>query len=181
MAGEKVPAAWSPTLLRIALGLVYVHFGLLKFYPDLSPAELLGSQTVMRLSLQWLDARAAMTFLASLECLIGVALLFNVFPRTTLVLFLIHMAGTFLPLFVLPELMFKIAPFAPTLEGEFILKNIVLVVAGLTILVPALRRRTPSDVGTQEDSPPDQSDRHRSGASRTSRTARVPLTSRASI
>lgn len=130
--------ARSPNVLRVALGLVYFHFGFLKFFPDLSPAELLAGQTIMKLSDYWLDAATSLWLLAILECAIGLGFLFNVFPRITAALFLFHMCGTFVPLFVLPELAFKISPLAPTLEGQYILKNIVFVAAGWTVLLPSL-------------------------------------------
>lgn len=134
----------SPTLLRLALGLVYFHFGLLKFFPDLSPAELIGTQTVMSVSFHWLDAHSALICLAFLETAIGIGLIFNILPRITFVLFIVHMVGTFLPLLVLPEFTFKIAPFAPNMEGQYIFKNIVFVAAGWTVLFPHLfPRREP--------------------------------------
>jgi hypothetical protein len=141
----------SSNLLRIALGFVYLHFGLLKLFPDLSPAEMLASQTIMRLSWSWIDATTALRLLAVFECGIGLGFLFNVARRWLPFVFFLHMAGTMLPLFVLPELVFKIPPFAPTLEGQYILKNLVFVAAGWTVLAPrlalprmplALRRRT---------------------------------------
>lgn len=122
--------------LRLALGYVYLHFGFLKFFPDLSPAELIATQTVMAFTGQILDAVTAQFYLAVLECAIGLGLIFNVFPRITLGLFLFHMAGTFMPLWFFPELTYKIAPFAPNLEGQYIAKNIVFVAAGWTVLVP---------------------------------------------
>ena len=125
-------------ILRLAIGLVYFHFGILKFFPDLSPAELLASQTIMRLSGGMLDAHTALFYLAILECGIGLALIFNVGMRVAFVLFLFHMLGTFAPLFVLPELTFKISPLAPTMEGQYILKNIVFIAAGWAVFVPAL-------------------------------------------
>ncbi len=138
MSSESTPTARSPHLLRIALGLVYFHFGLLKFFPDLSPAELLAGETVMRLTHHWIDARTAIWWLAVLECAIGLGLLFNVWMRGVLALFVVHMVGTFLPLVFLPELTFKVAPLAPTLEGQYILKNIVFVAAGWTVLLPSV-------------------------------------------
>ncbi len=128
--------------LRIALGCVYFYFGFLKFYPDLSPAELLATQTIMRLSLHSIGPRTVMQILAFVECAIGLALLFDVLLRPALLLFLIHIAGTFVPLFVLPEFMFKFAPFAPTLEGEFIFKNLVFVAAGWVLLTRSARSRS---------------------------------------
>lgn len=136
-----VNQTYSTTLLRLALGIVYVHFGFLKFFPDLSPAEMLASQTIMQMSFHLLDAQSAMLYLAILECAIGVAMLFNILPRVTCVLFLLHMVGTFTPLYYLPEFAFKIAPLAPTMEGQYILKNIVFVAAGWTVLLPQVLPR----------------------------------------
>lgn len=133
---SKQHAPPSPHLLRLALGLIFFHFGFLKFFPDLSPAEMIASQTVMRLTGGSFDARTAMWWLALLECSIGVGFLLNAGLRAVSVLFLLHMVGTFMPLFVLPELAFKIGVLAPTLEGQYILKNIVFVAAGWTVLLP---------------------------------------------
>jgi len=135
-ASEATACGRSPDVLRIALGIVYLHFGLLKFFPDLSPAEMLASQTIMHLSWNWLDARTAMVVLAIAETAIGLAFLFNAAPRWLAFVFLGHMIGTACPLFILPEVTFKIAPFAPTLEGQYILKNLVFVAAAWTVLMP---------------------------------------------
>lgn len=134
----------SPDFLRFALGFIYLYFGLLKFFPDLSPAEMIATQTIMRLSLSWLDAYTALRLLACLEVLIGLGFLFRFAPRLVTWVFFAHMAGTLMPLFLLPELVFKIAPFAPTLEGQFILKNLVFLAAGWTVLAPELQLKRPS-------------------------------------
>lgn len=136
MTNHHDVARRSPTFLRYALGLVYFHFGVLKFFPDLSPAEMLATQTVMSVSQHRLDANTSLWLLAILECSIGLGLLFNVLPRLTFVLFIAHMVGTFMPLFALPEFTFKIAPFALTFEGQYIFKNLVFVAAGWTVLLP---------------------------------------------
>ena len=64
MSEQSAAIAVSPHLLRIALGIVYFHFGVLKFFPDLSPAELIAGETITRLSLHWIDARTAIWWLA---------------------------------------------------------------------------------------------------------------------
>jgi hypothetical protein len=151
--GRGCQAVRSPTFLRLALGAVYVHFGVLKFYPDLSPAELLASQTLMRASFYWLDARTALLVLAVMETAIGLGFLFNICLRMVFLLFMAHMAGTFLPLFFLPEFTFKFVPFAPTLEGQYIFKNLIFVAAGWTVLLPQLssgRGGAPADVTTSD-------------------------------
>jgi uncharacterized membrane protein YkgB len=92
----------------------------------------------MRLTGGMLDANTALFYLAIMECALGLALIFNVCMRLTFVLFLFHMIGTFSPLVVLPELTFRVAPLAPTMEGQYIIKNIVFVAAGWAVLMPPL-------------------------------------------
>jgi uncharacterized membrane protein YphA (DoxX/SURF4 family) len=130
----------APIYLRLAAGFVYFYFGFLKFFPDLSPAELLASQTLIRLSGSFVDARTALKVLAVWETLIGLSFLFGVGLRVIFWVFLVHQLGTFLPLFILPEYTFRIPPFAPTLEGQYILKNLISLAAGCTVLLPAVRR-----------------------------------------
>jgi hypothetical protein len=134
---KQVPPA--PTFLRLAAGFVYFQFGLLKFFPDLSDAELLAGQTLMRVSLHWLDASTALWWLAVVECAIGLSFLFNIGMRWMFFVFLLHQASTFIPLFILPELTFKFFPFAPTMEGQYIFKNLISIAAGWTVMLPAVK------------------------------------------
>ena len=129
----------SHHFIRLSLGLIYFHFGFLKFYPDLSPAEILASYTAEKMSFHWLDSVTVLWIIAVLECVIGLGFLFNVFLRWIGLLFFFHMAATFIPVFILPEFAFKFAPLAPTLEGQYILKNFVLVAAGWVLLEPHFR------------------------------------------
>lgn len=115
--------------IRFALALVYFFFGVLKFFPDLSTAEMLATQTILRLRLG-MSATTALFALALFECGIGLAFALGVRMRILFPIFLVHMLGTLAPLVLLPELTFKFAPFAPTLEGQYILKNAVLIAAG---------------------------------------------------
>ena len=111
---------------------------------------MIASQTMMRLSGGVLDARAAMRWLALLECSIGVGFLLNAGLRMVSVLFLLHMVGTFMPLVVLPELAFRIG-IAPTLEGQYILKNVVFVAAGWTVLLPHCLPARGNEESTEHD------------------------------
>lgn len=135
--------------LRISLGFIYFLFGLLKFFPDLSPAELLAGETIARATAHWVDARQALVVLGAVECTIGVGLLVGIAPRVVFGAFIVHVVGTFLPLFLLPELMFKVAPFAPTLHGQYVLKNVVMVAAGWAVL-GALSRSGPTTARLEE-------------------------------
>lgn len=126
-------ARYGVTLLRVSLGLVFLWFGVLKFFPDLSPAQGLAGDTIESLTLGVVSADVAVIILAVWECLIGLGLLFDVFVRTTLLLLWLQMAGTITPLFLFPDACFTHVPYAPTLEGQYIIKNVVLVSAGLVI------------------------------------------------
>ncbi len=142
-AGPQVlPAPAAPRMLRLSAGFVYFYFGFLKFYTDLSPAELLATQTIMRIWPWHVDAHTVLFWLALSESVIGLAFLLNIGLRYVLWIFLLHQLGTFLPLVLYPELCFKIAPFSPTMEGQYILKNLISLSAGLTVMMPAVRART---------------------------------------
>jgi uncharacterized membrane protein YphA (DoxX/SURF4 family) len=120
-------------LLRISLGVVFFWFGVLKFFPGLSPAQTLAGDTIAELSFGLLSAETAVLLLAIWECLIGLGLLFGLFLRATLFLLWLQMLGTITPLFLFPEICFVSVPFVPTLEGQYIIKNMVLISAGLVI------------------------------------------------
>ena len=120
-------------LLRVSVGIVFFWFGVLKFFPGLSPAQTLATDTMHLLTFGMLPAGTALPLLATWECLIGVGLVFGVQLRATLFLLWLQMMGTITPLFIFPELCFTRVPYAPTLEGQYIIKNIVLISAGIVI------------------------------------------------
>jgi len=116
------------TVLRIGLGIVFLWFGVLKFFKGLSPAEDLVRNTVY-----FVDPDIFIPVLAAWESLIGIGLITGKFMRTTLLLLFLQMPGTALPLLILPEKVWTIFPYALTLEGQYIIKNLVLIGAGLVI------------------------------------------------
>jgi uncharacterized membrane protein YphA (DoxX/SURF4 family) len=120
-------------LLRLSLGIIFFWFGVLKFFPGASPAQSLAGETIAELSFGLVSPQAAVILLAVWECLIGLGLLFGLFLRTTLFLLWLQMIGTITPLFLFPEVCFVSVPFVPTLEGQYIIKNLVLISAGLVI------------------------------------------------
>lgn len=120
-------------LLRISLGIVFFWFGFLKFFPGTSPAEQLATKTISVLTFGIIKPAVAIYLLASLETLIGIALISRSFLRITLLLLFGQMIGTVTPLFLFPAETFTVFPFVPTLEGQYIIKNIILVSAGIVI------------------------------------------------
>jgi uncharacterized membrane protein YphA (DoxX/SURF4 family) len=121
------------TLTRLALGLVFVWFGLLKFFPGLSPAEQLAGRTIEHITFGIIQPSVALPVLATWECLIGICLLTGVALRATLLLLFAQMFGTLLPLVIFPAETFVIFPFVPTLEGQYIIKNVVLISAAIIV------------------------------------------------
>jgi uncharacterized membrane protein YphA (DoxX/SURF4 family) len=117
------------TLLRIALGIVFFWFGALKLFPDLSPAEDLVRETVA----QFVDPDVFLPVLAIWEMAIGLGLIFGLFMRITLLLLFLQMPGTLLPIVVLPDQVWHNFPFGLTLEGQYIVKNLVLISAGIVL------------------------------------------------
>ena len=126
-------ARYGIRLLRTSLGFVFLWFGVLKFFPGLSPAQTLAGNTITMLSFGLLTPELAVFILAVWECLIGLGLIAGYLLRLTLFLLWLQMLGTITPLFFFPEQCFNVVPIAPTLEGQYIIKNLVLVTAGLVI------------------------------------------------
>jgi uncharacterized membrane protein YphA (DoxX/SURF4 family) len=120
-------------LLRISLGIIFLWFGALKFFPGLSPATELASRTIDALTFGVIPPSVAINILATWETLIGIGLLTGIAMRATLALLFVQMLGTITPIFLFPELVFTRAPFATTLEGQYIIKNMVLISAAITI------------------------------------------------
>jgi uncharacterized membrane protein YphA (DoxX/SURF4 family) len=121
--------------LRISLGIIFLWFGILKFFDGLSPAEDLVRNTVY-----FIDPDIFIPILALWESVIGLGLITGKYIRFTLLLLFLQMPGTALPLIILPEKVWKIFPYGLTLEGQYIIKNLVLISAGLVIGATVKRR-----------------------------------------
>ncbi len=126
-------AKYGIVLLRIGLGVVFFWFGVIKFVPGLSPAQDLAANTMRVLSFGVVPPNISVPVLAAWECLIGLGLITGKFMRVTILLLLAQMAGTITPLFLFPKETWRVFPISPTLEGQYIIKNIVLVSAALVI------------------------------------------------
>jgi len=120
-------------LLRIALAIVFFWFGVLKVFPGASPAEALAGQTIERLTLGVVPAATALPVLALWEVAIGIGLFIGRGMRVTLLLLFVQMLGTITPLFLFPSETFTTFPWAPTLEGQYIIKNVVIVASAIVL------------------------------------------------
>lgn len=118
--------------LRLSLGMAFLWFGVLKFFPGVSPAEGLAGRTIELATFGWVGPQWSLPVLAAWECLIGLGLISGRMLRVTLFLLFVQMPGTLLPLALFPNETWA-GPFVPTLEGQYILKNLVLVSAALVV------------------------------------------------
>ena len=119
---------WSIPVLRVSLGIVFVWFGALKVL-NITPVTELVAETVY-----WVDPDWFVPLLGWVEILVGVALIIRRGLRLVLPLFLAQMAGTFLVLIIQPDVSFQDGNlFKLTVEGEFVVKNLVLLSAGLVV------------------------------------------------
>ena len=121
------------TLLRLALSVVFFWFGVLKFFPGASPAEELAGRTIETLTFGVIPADSALRILAVWEVAIGIGLFVGRWMRAVLLLLFVQMLGTITPLFLFPSETFTVFPIAPTLEGQYIIKNVVIVAAAIVL------------------------------------------------
>ncbi|MCK5453592.1 MAG: DoxX family membrane protein [Calditrichia bacterium] len=119
--------------LRISLGIIFFWFGFLKFFPGLSPADQIATETINKLTFGIIQPNVSIIILAIWEILIGIGLLSGKYLRITLLLLFTQMIGTMTPLILFPTETFTRFPYAPTLEGQYIIKNLVLISAGLVV------------------------------------------------
>ncbi|MEM6646651.1 MAG: DoxX family protein [Bacteroidota bacterium] len=121
-------ARYGLTIMRLGLGVVFFWFGALKLFPGLSPAEELVRNTIYVV-----DPDFFLPVLAVWETLIGIGLILGRYMRVTLLLLFVQMPGTALPLVILPDVIWTQFPHGLTLEGQYIIKNLVLIGAALVL------------------------------------------------
>jgi len=119
---------WGVTLLRYSLGIIYIWFGALKPL-GLSPAQELVENTVY-----WFEnPKTFVPILGIWEVVIGITMIIKPLIRVSIILLFIQMPGTFLPLVLFPEVCFTNFPFGLTLEGQYIVKNLIIISAALVV------------------------------------------------
>ena len=124
----KFMSKWGITFLRYSLGVIYIWFGILKPL-GLSPAQELVENTVY-----WFDnPKTFVPILGWWEVVIGLTMCIKPLIRVSIFLLFIQMPGTFLPLILLPEVCFNNFPFGLTLEGQYIVKNLIIISAALVV------------------------------------------------
>ena len=123
------------SFLRWSIGVLFLWFGAVKFIPGLSPAEDLASSTICALTADVFSPTGCLIPLAFVESLIGIFLILGRFLKLTLGILFLHMLGTLLTFFIFPDLMFTNFPFVLSMEGQYVMKNIIIIAAGITIWI----------------------------------------------
>jgi len=121
-------AEHSILLLRISIGIVFIWFGALKFSPGLSPAE-----NLIKESIEFLPMNIFIPVLALWEVVIGIGFLTGKFMRFTILILFLHMLGAASPIVINPGAVWQTFPYALTLEGQYIFKNLVVISGALVI------------------------------------------------
>jgi putative oxidoreductase len=125
----------SLPLLRVSLGVVFIWFGALKFTHSTPVAELVAE------TVPFLPARWFVPALGAFEVMLGLALLVGRWLGAVALLMVAHLTGTLLVLVTQPRVAFQDGnPFMLTMTGEFVVKNIVLMAAGLVLATQYTRR-----------------------------------------
>ncbi|MFJ8842221.1 DUF417 family protein [Streptomyces cyaneofuscatus] len=129
-------------LLRATVGIVFVGFGVLKLFPSASPAEQLAVDAATKMTLGLVPETVLLLSLAALETAIGIGLIVGRrLLRPALVAFFLHMGGVFSTLVLLPDAMWQPHSPAPTMEGQYVVKNVVLVAVCLVVAANEWGRR----------------------------------------
>jgi putative oxidoreductase len=145
---ERWLVAHSITLLRLSLGVVFLAFGALKLFPGVSPAENLVKATTDLLTFGLIPGSVALAGVAVLECVIGVMLIAGGRAmRGAIYLLTIQLVGILSPVVLLTARLFSGPHHAPTLEGQYVLKDVILVAATL-VLAATLRGATLTSADT---------------------------------
>jgi putative oxidoreductase len=131
--------AHSITILRISLGVVFLVFASFKYVTGASPAEDLAVATVDKLTFGMVAGTSALLFTAITETIIGITLLTGRFVKVGLVVMAMAMVGILSPLVLFPDQMW--ADNGPTLTGQYVFKDIVLVAGAMVVAAHALGAR----------------------------------------
>ncbi|MCF7826583.1 MAG: hypothetical protein K9M55_08015 [Candidatus Marinimicrobia bacterium] len=123
---------WGILAVRISFGIIFIWFGILK------PLGISSAEPLVLATVPWLPVFEGETWVHIIgwwEVLIGIAFLFKRTIRIAIGLLALQMVGTFLPLVMLPEITFQAGhfPYGPTMEGQYIIKNLMIISAALVV------------------------------------------------
>lgn len=115
-------------LHRVSLGVLFIWFGLLK------PLGHKTTTSILAHTVYWGDPETIVLILGWWEVAIGVCLLIRPLVRIAVLLLVIRLPGVILAFVLKPEVCFFSFPFAPTPEGQYLIKDLVIFIATLAIV-----------------------------------------------
>jgi uncharacterized membrane protein YkgB len=123
---------WGTVAVRISFGIIFIWFGILK------PLGVSSAEPLVIATVPWLpvfDGETWVSIIGWWEVAIGIAFLFRRTIRVAVALLALQMVGTFMPLVFLPDVTFQAGhfPYGPTLEGQYIIKNLMIISAALVV------------------------------------------------
>jgi uncharacterized membrane protein YkgB len=123
---------WGTVAVRISFGIIFIWFGILK------PIGLSAAEPLVKATVQWLpllQPEGWVVLIGWWEVAIGVAFLFHKTIRIAIVLLFLQMIGTLMPLVLLTSVTFQHGhiPYAPTMEGQYIIKNLLIIAAAWVV------------------------------------------------
>jgi uncharacterized membrane protein YkgB len=128
----KRMSTWGIPAVRISFGIIFFWFGILK------PLGLSAAEPLLKATVAWLPFGTPEVWLIVIgwwEVIIGITFLFKKTTRIAIGLLFLQMVGTFMPLLFLPEVVYQNGSsiYLPTMEGQYILKNLMIIAAALAI------------------------------------------------
>ncbi len=136
-------------LLRLSVAIVFLWFGLLKFFDATAYADDIAVKTISTITFGIIDDQLALLLLATLETGIGLGLMVKKWLRYVIPILFFQLAGAVLPIFIFPDDTWA-SPFVPTLLGQYIIKNVILVAVAIVLGVVAKGGKLISDIATKE-------------------------------
>ncbi|MFX0557317.1 doxx family protein [Maribacter sp. CXY002] len=131
-------------ILGISIGITYLCFGIIKFFPNVSPAEELAENTISMLTFGLIPDQISLLVLASWETLVGIFIILNWQKKIVLNLAIIHILFTFSPLFLFSEQIFDFKTLSVTLLGQYIFKNIIILSSLIVLRIEAIKQSSVS-------------------------------------
>jgi uncharacterized membrane protein YkgB len=124
---------YSVPLLRISMGLVIFGFGVLKYFPGVSPAQSIVLEVNHRLTFGLIPDNVTLVLFATIESLIGLSLITGWGLRVIIYPLAVWAVAILSPIVLFPGRLFSGPDHAPTLEGQYVLKDVILLTACLVI------------------------------------------------
>lgn len=121
----------APKLAKFSIFLIYFWFGALKVFGE-SPASPLVL-SLLGVTMPSIEPSMFLVYFGLFEMLIGLLFLVPKFEKAAILLLALHLGMTVLPLFLLPHLVWT-KPFVPTMEGQYIIKNILILALAFGII-----------------------------------------------